>query len=178
MIRGAWLDLQAATSRRVSTVRTDTVRAIFRLRTEEQLSQAEISRRVRINHSTVHSILRNRAYLGQLRYGDDWINGLHDPLVTEQQFQPRIEAAAPASAAAKTSCPDASAAAYADAPCRSWTRRTLLDEFLVRLDGLPDHLEVDISGKRSHPGTPGMWRPSARREAGNAAGYCTYDTSP
>ena len=40
-----------------------TPRAIFRLRADG-LSQAEISRRVGINQSTVLAILRNRAYLG------------------------------------------------------------------------------------------------------------------
>ena len=64
----------------------DTVRAIFRHRAEG-LSQAEVSRRVGINQSTVLSILRNRAYLGQVKCGDEWVDGLHDALVTEKQFQ-------------------------------------------------------------------------------------------
>lgn len=64
----------------------DTVRAIFRLRAEG-LSQAEISRRVGFKQSTVLSILRNRAYLGLVKCGDDWIDGLHESLVTDKQFQ-------------------------------------------------------------------------------------------
>lgn len=64
----------------------DTMRAIYRLRAEG-LSQAEVSRRVGIKQSTVLSILRNPAYRGLVKCGDEWVRGLHDPLVTELQFQ-------------------------------------------------------------------------------------------
>lgn len=64
----------------------DTVRAIYRLRAEG-LSQAETSRRTGVKQSTVLSILRNHAYLGKVKLDDQWIDGLHQPLITEQQFQ-------------------------------------------------------------------------------------------
>lgn len=64
----------------------DTVRAIFRLRAEG-LSQAEVARRTGMNHSTVLCILRNRAYLGKVPSENEWLDGLHDPLVTDNQFQ-------------------------------------------------------------------------------------------
>lgn len=62
-----------------------TVRRIFRLRAEGN-SQREISERTGVNHSTVLSILRNRAYLGEIRHLEAWLPGIHEPLVTEAEF--------------------------------------------------------------------------------------------
>lgn len=64
----------------------DTVRAVFQLRSDG-LSHAKISERTGVNQSTVLSILRNPVYLGQVKCGDEWIDGLHEPLVTGAQFQ-------------------------------------------------------------------------------------------
>jgi site-specific DNA recombinase len=64
----------------------DTVKRIYRLRAEG-MSQAEISRHVGIGQSTVLAILKNRAYLGKVKCGDEWVEGLHEALITEQQFQ-------------------------------------------------------------------------------------------
>ena len=64
----------------------DTVRAIFQLRTDG-FSHANISERTGVNQSTVLSILRNPAYLGQVKCGDQWIDGLHQALITDAQFQ-------------------------------------------------------------------------------------------
>ena len=46
-----------------------------------------MSRRTGIKQSTVLSILRNPAYRGNVKCGDDWINGKHEPLITEAEFQ-------------------------------------------------------------------------------------------
>jgi site-specific DNA recombinase len=62
-----------------------TVRRIFRLRAEGA-SETQIAEQTGVNASTVHSILKNRAYLGEIRHRDDWLPGLHEPLVTPEQF--------------------------------------------------------------------------------------------
>ncbi len=64
----------------------DTVRTIYQLR-GEGLSQADVSRCTGVNQSTVLSILRNPVYRGLVKCGDEWINGLHDAIVTDQQVQ-------------------------------------------------------------------------------------------
>jgi site-specific DNA recombinase len=61
-----------------------TISRIYELR-GEGASQAEIGRLTNTNHSTVVSILRNPAYLGLVKCGAEWLPGLHDPLVTQQQ---------------------------------------------------------------------------------------------
>ncbi len=58
------------------------VRRIFRLRSEGE-SQGSIAEATGIKHSTVIAILRNRAYLGEIRHREEWLPGQHDPLVTE-----------------------------------------------------------------------------------------------
>ena len=62
------------------------VREVYRLRAAG-LSQAETARRVGLSASTVLAILRNPAYLGKVRSGDELFDGLHEPLVTPQQVQ-------------------------------------------------------------------------------------------
>ena len=62
------------------------VRAVFRLRGQGK-SHREISRATGVNHSTVLQMLGNRAYLGMTRSRDDWFPGLHEPLVTEEEFE-------------------------------------------------------------------------------------------
>lgn len=61
-----------------------TVVRIYDLR-GEGMSHAEIGRVTNTNHSTVLSILKNPAYLGLVKCGDEWLPGLHEPLVTQQQ---------------------------------------------------------------------------------------------
>jgi len=64
----------------------DTVRKIYRLRAEG-LSQSETAEQTGITQSTVLAILRNPAYLGKIKYGDEWIQGIHEPLITERDYQ-------------------------------------------------------------------------------------------
>lgn len=64
----------------------EAIRSAFRLR-GQGLSQAEISRRLGFKESTVLSILRNPAYLGRVKCGDEWLPGQHEPLITEREFQ-------------------------------------------------------------------------------------------
>ncbi len=66
--------------------KADLVREIYRLR-GAGVSQAEASRRTGIGQSTVLAILRNPAYLGKVKCEDQWIEGLHDPLITEREAQ-------------------------------------------------------------------------------------------
>jgi site-specific DNA recombinase len=63
-----------------------TVRRIFRLR-GEGCSQTVISERTGVNRSTVLAILKNRAYLGEISHRDDWLPGIHEPLVTVAEFE-------------------------------------------------------------------------------------------
>jgi hypothetical protein len=66
--------------------RAAVVRQVFRLR-GQGLSQGEISKRTGVNYSTVLSILKNRAYLGEIRHRDEWLPGLHEPLVTPEEWE-------------------------------------------------------------------------------------------
>lgn len=66
--------------------KADLVREIYRLR-GAGVSQAEASRRTGIGQSTVLAILRNPVYLGKVKCEDQWIEGLHDPLITEREAQ-------------------------------------------------------------------------------------------
>jgi len=61
------------------------VRRVFVLRSEGR-SYPEIVTEVGIAYSTVRKMTTNRAYLGHVKYSDDWYPGLHAPLVNEQQF--------------------------------------------------------------------------------------------
>ena len=63
-----------------------TVQRIFRLRAEGA-TQSEISATTGVNYSTVLSILKNRAYLGEISHVGDWLPGKHLPLITVEQFE-------------------------------------------------------------------------------------------
>lgn len=62
------------------------VRRIFALRAEGA-SQGSIAEATGVKYSTVLSILKNRAYLGEIRHRDDWLPGVHEPLVTAEQWK-------------------------------------------------------------------------------------------
>ncbi|MGD9702500.1 MAG: recombinase family protein [Acidimicrobiia bacterium] len=62
------------------------IRQIFVMRAEGASHRA-ISEATGVNHSTVQSILRNRVYPGQAKSRDEWFPGLHEPLITEAQFE-------------------------------------------------------------------------------------------
>ena len=62
------------------------VRRIFALRAEGA-SQGSIADATGIKYSTVLSILKNRAYLGEIRHRDDWLPGVHEPLVTSELWK-------------------------------------------------------------------------------------------
>ncbi len=61
------------------------VRSIFRFRAEG-LSYREISERTGINYSTVNSILHSRIYLGEVLHNGEWFPGIHEALLTEEEF--------------------------------------------------------------------------------------------
>lgn len=50
-------------------------------------SQTTIEDTVGVKHSTVVAILRNRAYLGEMRHKDTWLPGRHQPLITEDLWE-------------------------------------------------------------------------------------------
>ena len=62
-----------------------TVRAIFRLRAEGN-SYRSIEEATGVKYSTVSSILKSRIYIGEVLLSGQWFQGLHDPLVTEEEF--------------------------------------------------------------------------------------------
>jgi site-specific DNA recombinase len=64
----------------------DIVRRVFALRAEG-LAYRAIEERTGIKYSTVRQILLNRVYCGYVRHHDDWYPGLHEPLVTEAEFE-------------------------------------------------------------------------------------------
>ena len=51
------------------------------------VSQTEVSEATGIKHSTVVAVLKNRAYIGEMRHKDEWLPGNHEPLVTVEQFE-------------------------------------------------------------------------------------------
>lgn len=59
---------------------------VYRLRAEGH-SQREVSERTGIKQSTVLSILRSRAYLGETLLNGEWFPGLHEPLVSEAEWE-------------------------------------------------------------------------------------------
>lgn len=61
------------------------VRQIYRLRLDG-MSQREIAERTGVNHSTVLAILRNRTYLGLVKLNGEHFPGLHEALVSEEDF--------------------------------------------------------------------------------------------
>lgn len=62
------------------------VRRIFRMRADGA-SQGKIASATGTNYSTVLSILKNRAYLGEIWHRDQWYQGLHEPLVDAKTFE-------------------------------------------------------------------------------------------
>lgn len=70
----------------VPNERAPVVRRIFTLR-GRGASQPEIARETGVNYSTVGMILRNRAYIGEMRHKDDWLPGAHEPLVTVAEWE-------------------------------------------------------------------------------------------
>lgn len=62
------------------------VRRVFRMRADGA-SQTHISEVTGINRSTVLAILKNRAYLGEIRHLDEWLPGLHEALVTTEESE-------------------------------------------------------------------------------------------
>ncbi|MGB6057196.1 MAG: recombinase family protein [Microthrixaceae bacterium] len=63
----------------------DIVRRIFALRAEG-LGFRAIEERTGIKYGTVRTITLNRVYCGYVRHRDEWYPGLHEPLVTEADF--------------------------------------------------------------------------------------------
>ena len=63
----------------------DIVRRIFALRADG-LAYRAIEERTGVKYSTVRQILLNRVYCGYVRHHDNWYPALHEPLVTEAQF--------------------------------------------------------------------------------------------
>lgn len=62
-----------------------TVRRVFKLRAEGA-SQGDIANQTGVNYSTVLSILKNRAYLGEISHKDNWLPGSHEPLISQELF--------------------------------------------------------------------------------------------
>lgn len=62
------------------------VQAAFRMRAEGA-SHRQIAETTGMNHSTVLHVLQNRVYLGETQIRDEWFDGIHDGLVTPEQFE-------------------------------------------------------------------------------------------
>lgn len=62
------------------------VRHIFRMRADGA-TQGDIARETGTNYSTVLAILKNRAYLGEIKHRGEWHPGLHEPLIEESTFE-------------------------------------------------------------------------------------------
>lgn len=63
-----------------------TVRRIFTMRADGA-SQGDISRATGVKHSTVVNALNNRHYLGEIKQGEEWLPGLHEPLIAPELFE-------------------------------------------------------------------------------------------
>jgi len=61
------------------------VRKAFRM-AAEGASRSEIADGTRLTYSTARSLLLNRAYIGEMRHKKEWVPGVHDPLVTIEEF--------------------------------------------------------------------------------------------
>ena len=64
----------------------DQVRRAFRLRGMGK-SQAEVADATGIKRTTIHTILNNRAYLGEMRHKDQWLPSRHEPLITDEEWR-------------------------------------------------------------------------------------------
>lgn len=62
------------------------VREVFRLRAEG-MSYRAIQERVGVKYSTVKSILDSRTYLGEVPHNGEWFPGLHEPLLSEEEWR-------------------------------------------------------------------------------------------
>lgn len=60
-----------------------TIVRIFEMRASGA-TQPEIEDATGVKHSTVVAILRNQAYIGQMRHKDEWLPGAHEPLITQE----------------------------------------------------------------------------------------------
>lgn len=90
MRQGRWVNrpptgYQLIDGRLIPDGKAPTIRRIFKLRAEGA-SQSEIAERTGVNYSTVRQILHNRAYLGEIKHKDQWLPGIHEPLVTDAEF--------------------------------------------------------------------------------------------
>ena len=63
-----------------------TVRRIFEMRADGA-SYNTIEAATGVIHSSVITVLKNRAYLGEMRHKDSWVPGIHEPLITEAEFE-------------------------------------------------------------------------------------------
>ncbi len=61
------------------------VRRIFALRATG-LSYNEIELQTGVGYSTARHIIENRVYLGQVRLRDEWFAGIHEPLITAEEW--------------------------------------------------------------------------------------------
>jgi hypothetical protein len=61
------------------------VRHVFKLRADG-LSYGAIEEATGVRYSTVRQIIHNRVYLGLVRLRDEWFPGLHEPLVSEAEW--------------------------------------------------------------------------------------------
>ena len=61
------------------------VRRIFKLRAQG-MSYSEIERATGVKYSTVRHVCLNRAYLGEVLHRGEWYPGVHEPLVTAEEF--------------------------------------------------------------------------------------------
>jgi len=61
------------------------VREIFRMRAEGASHRA-IEERTGIKFSTVGAILRSRIYLGEVQHREEWFPGLHEAIITVEEF--------------------------------------------------------------------------------------------
>jgi site-specific DNA recombinase len=62
------------------------VRAIFRLRAEG-LSHQRIEDRTGVKYSTARLILQSRIYLGEVLYNGEWFPGIHEAVITAEEFE-------------------------------------------------------------------------------------------
>jgi site-specific DNA recombinase len=62
------------------------VREIFRMRAEGSSHRA-IEERTGIKFSTVGAILRSRIYLGEVRHKEEWFPGLHEAIISVEEFE-------------------------------------------------------------------------------------------
>ncbi len=62
------------------------IREIFRLRAEGQSHRA-IEGQVGIKASSVMTVLKSRAYLGEVLHNGNWSPGIHEPILTQEEFE-------------------------------------------------------------------------------------------